>query len=249
MSDRSPGGWLRPHASQLAPVDEVDAVGRGHVAVGRGHVVGVLALQGAFAEHAVALRRLGAKTVEVRTPAHLERVEALAMPGGESTTMSKLLVTSGLFEPLTARIAAGMPVFGTCAGMILLAEEVLDGRPDQRSFAALALAVRRNGYGRQVDSFEAELQVLGFNEPFRAVFIRAPLVERVGADVEVLAEHDGHPVLVRHGAIMAASFHPELTFDVRIHACFLETAFGANAATSASTSASTGASTTPIGGN
>ena len=232
MSDRAPGGWLRPHATQLAPVDEVDAVGRGHV-------VGVLALQGAFAEHAVALRRLGAETLEVRTPANLERVEALAMPGGESTTMSKLLTTSGLFEPLAARIAAGMPVFGTCAGMILLADEVLDGRLDQRSFGALGLAVRRNGYGRQIDSFEAELSVTGLEEPFRAVFIRAPMVERVGADVEVLAEHDGHPVLVRHGAIMAASFHPELTFDVRIHACFLETAF-----------ATAGAQTTnPTGGN
>ena len=232
MSDRSPGVWLRPHASQLVPVDEVDAVGRGRV-------VGVLALQGAFAEHAVALHRLGAETVEVRTPAHLERVEALAMPGGESTTMSKLLVTSGLFEPLKARIAAGMPVFGTCAGMILLADEVLDGRPDQRMFAALALAVRRNGYGRQVDSFEAAVSVTGLDKPFRAVFIRAPMVERVGADVEVLAELDGHPVLVRHGAIMAASFHPELTFDVRIHALFLETAFATAGAQT----------TTPTGGN
>ena len=234
MTDRSPGGWLRPHASQLAPVDDVDAVGRGHV-------VGVLALQGAFAEHGVALRRLGAETVEVRTPAHLAMVEALAMPGGESTTMSKLLTTSGLFEPLAKRIADGMAVFGTCAGMILLADEVLDGRPDQRSFGAIELAVRRNGYGRQIDSFEAELDVTGLDEPFRAVFIRAPMVERVGAHVEVLAEHGGRPVLVRQGAIMAASFHPELTADVRIHARFLETAFGA--------SISTTATTTPTGGN
>ena len=235
MSDRSPGGWLRPHASQLTRADDVDAVGRGHV-------VGVLALQGAFAEHGVALRRLGAETVEVRTPGHLAQVEALAMPGGESTTMSKLLVTSGLFEPLNERIAAGMPVFGTCAGMILLADEILDGRPDQRSFGAIQLAVRRNGYGRQVDSFEAELAVKGLDEPFRAVFIRAPMVERVGADVEVLAEHDGYPVLVRSGAIMAASFHPELTFDIRIHACFLKTAF-------VSSSVTTSATTTPTGGN
>ena len=235
MSDRSPGGWLRPHASQLARVDDVDAVGRGHV-------VGVLALQGAFAEHGVALRRLGAETVEVRTPGHLAQVEALTMPGGESTTMSKLLITSDLFEPLAARIAAGMPIFGTCAGMILLADEILDGRPDQRSFGAIQLAVRRNGYGRQVDSFEAELAVKGLDEPFRAVFIRAPMVERVGADVEVLAEHDGHPVLVRSGAIMAASFHPELTFDTRIHACFLKAAF-------VSSSVTTSATTTPTGGN
>lgn len=244
MTDRSPGGWLRPHASQLAPVDDVDAVGRGHV-------VGVLALQGAFAEHVVALRRLGAETVEVRTPAHLATVEALAMPGGESTTMSKLLTTSGLFEPLAERIADGMAVFGTCAGMILLADQVLDGRPDQRSFGAIELAVRRNGYGRQIDSFEAELPVRGLETPFRAVFIRAPMVERVGDGVEVLAAYDGHPVLVRQGAIMAASFHPELTFDVRIHACFLETAFGASISTPAPTSMATTskATNTPTGGN
>lgn len=239
MTDRSPGGWLRPHASQLAPVDDVDAVGRGHV-------VGVLALQGSFAEHGVALRRLGAEIVEVRTPAHLAMVEALAMPGGESTTMSKLLTTSGLFEPLAKRIADGMAVFGTCAGMILLADEVLDGRPDQRSFGAIELAVRRNGYGRQIDSFEAELRVKGFDEPFRAVFIRAPMVERVGADVEVLAEYGGRPVLIRQGAIMASSFHPELTSDVRIHARFLETAFSSP---NLNTTAAATATTTPTGGN
>ena len=216
--DRAPGGWLRPRAAQLAPVAEADAVGRGHV-------VGVLALQGAFAEHCVALRRLGAEVVEVRTPAQLVGVEALVMPGGESTTMSKLLVTSGLFEPLAERIDAGMAVFGTCAGMILLAAEVLDGHPDQRSFAAIDLSVRRNGYGRQVASFEASLAVAGLDDLFRAVFIRAPFVERVGAGVEVLASYDGHPVLCRQGAIMTASFHPEITADVRVHGLFMAAAF------------------------
>jgi 5'-phosphate synthase pdxT subunit len=144
------------------------------------------------------------------------------MPGGESTTMSRLLTTSELFEPLDQRIAEGMPVFGTCAGMILLATCVLDGRPDQRSFAAIDIAVRRNGYGRQVDSFETDIDVAGLDRPFHAVFIRAPKVESIGDDVEVLAEHDGVPVLARHGGVHVASFHPELTGDARLHAAFLQ---------------------------
>ncbi|MFZ8998368.1 MAG: pyridoxal 5'-phosphate synthase glutaminase subunit PdxT [Ilumatobacteraceae bacterium] len=187
-----------------------------------GTTVGVLALQGAFESHQQRLTDLGVLTRQVRTPRDLAGVDALVMPGGESTTMSKLLVTSGLFDPLALRIAAGLPVFGTCAGMILLATEVLDGRPDQRSFGAIDVTVRRNGYGRQLDSFETDLEVSGIDGgPFHGVFIRAPKVERVGPGVEVLAEHDGVPVLLRQGAITVASFHPELAGDRRVHAWFV----------------------------
>jgi 5'-phosphate synthase pdxT subunit len=184
--------------------------------------VGVLALQGAFAAHARVLADLGAKPVEVRTPADLEAVDALVMPGGESTTMSMLLESSGLFDAVAARLGEGLPVFGTCAGMILLATDVLDGRPDQRSFGAVELSVRRNAYGRQVDSFEADLAVEGLEVPFPAVFIRAPVVESAGPDVEVLATHEGRPVLARQGNILVASFHPELSGDGRLHARFLQ---------------------------
>lgn len=184
-------------------------------------LVGVLALQGAFVAHERALRAVGVATQQVRTPQQLAAVQALVMPGGESTTMSKLLVSSGLFEALAARLADGFPVFGTCAGMILLADEVLDGRPDQRSFAAIDVSVRRNGYGRQVDSFEQDLDVTGLDGHFHAVFIRAPKVERVGAGVDVLAEHEGVPVLLRSGSVTVASFHPELTPDARLHQQFL----------------------------
>jgi pyridoxal 5'-phosphate synthase pdxT subunit len=184
--------------------------------------VGVLALQGAFGAHQRVLEELGAETHQVRTPADLAAVDALVMPGGESTTMSRLLDTAGLFEPLSDRLAEGMPVFGTCAGMILLAGEVLDGRPDQRSFAAIDISVRRNGYGRQVDSFEADVAVVGLDYTFHVVFIRAPKVERTGAGVEVLAHLDGVPVLVRQGQVLVASFHPELTSDRRLHAMFLD---------------------------
>jgi len=184
--------------------------------------VGVLALQGASGLHARALRRLGAEPLEVRTPAQLDDVDALVMPGGESTTMSMLLESSGLFDPLAARLDDGMPVFGTCAGMILLARDVLDGRPDQRSFGAVDIAVRRNAFGRQVDSFEAAIDVAGLSGgPFPAVFIRAPFVERAGDDVEVLASVDGHPVLCRQGAVTVAAFHPELADDLRLHETFL----------------------------
>lgn len=185
--------------------------------------VGVLALQGAFSAHAEILSRLHVDVREVRTPEHLEAVEALVMPGGESTTMSRLLVTSGLFDAIDFRIKIGMPVFGTCAGMILLATGVLDGRPDQRSFAAIDIDVRRNAYGRQVDSFETDLEVCGLDEPFHAVFIRAPGIVRTGAAVEVLAEHCGVPVLAREGYVTVASFHPELTDDHRLHEQFLST--------------------------
>jgi 5'-phosphate synthase pdxT subunit len=187
--------------------------------------VGVLALQGAFARHAEVLRDLGAEPRQVRLPADLADVDALVMPGGESTTMSFLLESSGLFPAIAERLAHGLSVLGTCAGMILLAAEVLDGRPDQRSFGAVDIAVRRNAFGRQVDSFECDLLLDGIADPqraFRAVFIRAPFVEAAGPDVEVLATVDGHPVLCRQGRASVAAFHPELSGDSRLHELFLE---------------------------
>ncbi len=184
--------------------------------------IGVLALQGATTAHTEALTRLGADAVTVKVPSELDGVDGLVLPGGESTTISFLLDSSGLREPLAERLAAGMPAFGTCAGMILLATDVLDGRPDQRSFGVIDLAVRRNAFGRQVDSFEADLVVAGLDRPFHAVFIRAPGVESAGPDVEVLAEVDGRPVLARQGAIMVSAFHPELTDDLRLHEMFLD---------------------------
>jgi 5'-phosphate synthase pdxT subunit len=185
-------------------------------------VVGVLALQGAVGLHVQILDALGATTREVRTPADLREVDALVLPGGESTTMSRLLAIQGLADPLAARLDEGLPVLGTCAGMILLAASVLDGRPDQRSFAAIDIDVRRNAFGRQVDSFEADLDVVGVDgPPVHAVFIRAPFVERVGAGVEVLASVDGHPVCCRQGRVVVTAFHPELAADPRIHESFL----------------------------
>jgi pyridoxal 5'-phosphate synthase pdxT subunit len=187
--------------------------------------VGVLALQGAFAAHARTLADLGAEPVLVRRPEHLDGVDALVLPGGESTTMSMLLESSGVADPLAERLADGMPAFGTCAGMILLGREVLGGRSDQRCYGAIDIAVRRNAFGRQVDSFEADLHVDGIDDdarPFRAVFIRAPFVERTGPGVEVLAEVDGHPVLCRQGPVLVAAFHPELSDDRRLHELFLE---------------------------
>ena len=189
--------------------------------------VGVLALQGAFARHLQVLGGLGTATTEVRTPDDLFEVDALVLPGGESTTMSMLLDSSGLHDAVADRVTNGMPVLGTCAGMILLARHVADGRPDQRSFAAIDIDVQRNGYGRQVDSFEADLDVTGLDEPFHGVFIRAPVVEWVGDGGEVLASVDGRPVLCCQGAVIVASFHPEMSGDGRIHGRFLEMAFAA----------------------
>tara|TARA_B100000029_G_scaffold290802_2_gene284377 strand:+ start:1035 stop:1610 length:576 start_codon:yes stop_codon:yes gene_type:complete len=189
--------------------------------------VGVLALQGAFARHVRVLADLGAATVEVRTADDLAGVDALVLPGGESTTMSMLLDSSGLRDPVADRLADDLPVLGTCAGMILLAARVADGRSDQRSFGAIDLDVRRNGYGRQVDSFEAGLDVTGLDEPFHGVFIRAPVVERVGVGVEVLAAVDGRPVLCRQERVLVAAFHPEMSDDDRIHGRFLDLAFAA----------------------
>ena len=184
--------------------------------------IGVLALQGAFGAHIRRLAELGVDGREVRQPRDLVGVDGLVMPGGESTTMSNLLASSGLFDEIKARVSDGLPVFGTCAGMILLATEVLDGRPDQRTFGALDATVRRNGYGRQLDSFETDLDVAGLDRPFHGVFIRAPRVEAVGPAVEVLARHQDEAVLLRQGRVMAASFHPELTADGRLHARFVE---------------------------
>ena len=192
-----------------------------------GAVVGVLALQGAFRRHVEALGRLGVEAPEVRRPSQLDDIDALVIPGGESGTISMLLERGELFDPIAKRLADGMPAFGTCAGMILLGTEILGGRPDQRSFGAIDIAVRRNAYGRQVDSFDLPVAVAGLDEPFDAAFIRAPVVERVGEGVDVLAVVDDRPVLCSSGPVLVASFHPELPAssgrsDVRLHRLFLE---------------------------
>jgi len=187
-----------------------------------GPTVGVLALQGDVREHVAALRALGAETLEVRSPADLDQVDALVLPGGESTAVSLLLASSGLRPPLETRLGGGMAAFGTCAGMILLAREVVDGRPDQQPLGAIDLSVRRNGFGTQAHSFEADLDVVDLDDgPVHAVFIRAPVVESAGPGVEVLAEIDSRPVLARQGRILACAFHPELVGDLRIHELFL----------------------------
>jgi 5'-phosphate synthase pdxT subunit len=186
--------------------------------------IGVLALQGGFRPHVEALSVLGAETSEVRLPAELDSASALVLPGGESTTVGRLLGTSGLLQPLRERLAGGMPVLGTCAGLILLASEVLDGRPDQPVLGAVDLTVRRNAHGRQRDSFEAPLEVEGMaGGPFPGVFIRAPAIERVGEDVEVLARlpETGEPVAARQGGVTVCAFHPELSGDLRFHERFL----------------------------
>lgn len=221
LREVGPSGWLRPHSHERPPDPD---------APGKGLVLGVLALQGAFAEHAVAFARLGSEVREVRRPEHLQGIDGLAIPGGESTTMSKLLVSSGLFGELGARLSAGFPVFGTCAGLILLASAILDGRPDQEGFAAIDVAVRRNGYGRQRDSFEAdvEMPVLESGEPVRAVFIRAPRIESAGPTVQILGSVGGVPVVVRQGHVLAASFHPEMTAELRIHRYFVESLIRGN---------------------
>ena len=185
-------------------------------------MIGVLALQGAFAAHQRMLEGLGASTIAVRQPKHLDGVDALVIPGGESTTMSKLAVSTGLFQPISERLAAGMPAFGTCAGAIMLATHIADGRADQRDFETLDIDVRRNGYGRQIDSFETEIDVDGLDAPFHATFIRAPIIERTGDGVQVLAAVGDNAVFVRAGAVMATTFHPELGADDRLHRLFLD---------------------------
>ena len=184
--------------------------------------VGVLALQGAFASHRDALDACGVDTILVRHPDDLLSLDGLVIPGGESTTISNLLVSSGLLDPIRAAIDSGLPVFGTCAGMILMASKIVDGRDDQIHFDLLPMSVRRNAYGRQIDSFETDLDVAGFDVPFHAVFIRAPMIVEVDDQVEVLATYGERPVLVRLNNRFASSFHPELTDDIRIHRLFVE---------------------------
>ena len=199
--------------------------------------VGVFALQGDVREHLAALAEADVIARPVRRPSELAEVDGLVIPGGESTTMSKLSIDFGLFDPIAERIKDGMPVYGSCAGMIMLATEVLDGRPDQRTFAGIDMTVRRNAFGRQVDSFEASVPVSEIDgEPFHAVFIRAPWVERVGPDVTILGQVEsvsaaphvaateiaGRIVAVRQANLLATSFHPELTGDLRIHHYFVE---------------------------
>ena len=184
--------------------------------------VGVLALQGAFKLHVQALERLGVEALEVRSLENFEASEALIIPGGESTTMSFLLESSGIFEALHERSINGMPILGTCAGMILLSSKITDGRNDQKPLKLIDIEVRRNGYGRQIDSFESDLMVEGFENFFKGVFIRAPLVESVGENVDVLAELNGQPIMCRQESTIVTSFHPELADDDRIHAEFLE---------------------------
>ncbi|MGB9777045.1 MAG: pyridoxal 5'-phosphate synthase glutaminase subunit PdxT [Anaerolineae bacterium] len=186
--------------------------------------LGVLALQGAFIEHKHVLARLGVQAVEVRLPEHLEGLDGLIIPGGESTTIGLLAQKWGLLEPLREFARSGRPIWGTCAGMILLAKEVVDGVPGQPILGLMDITVRRNAFGRQVDSFEADLAVpvLG-DPPFHAVFIRAPVIERVGASVDVLASlDDGTAVAVQQGNLLATAFHPELTRDERFHRYFLK---------------------------
>lgn len=194
--------------------------------------IGVLAVQGDVREHVHALQACGAEVSTVRRPSELAEVEALVLPGGESTTMDKLVRAFDLQQPLRERIAAGMPVYGSCAGLILLADRLVDAHRAQQTLGGLDVLVRRNAFGRQVDSFEADLRVEGVDgEPVRAVFIRAPWVEQVGPQVEVLASvtaadgtPDGltHPVAVRQGSLLATSFHPEVTGDLRVHRLFVE---------------------------
>lgn len=190
--------------------------------------IGVLALQGDVREHLAALESSGARGTTVRRPGELDAVDGLIIPGGESTTMSNLLSVFDLLDPLRARLKDGLPAYGSCAGMILLAGEVLDTRPDAQHLDALDITVRRNAFGRQVDSFETDLEFAGISgDPVRAVFIRAPWVERIGPDVEVLAEVPEGPaagriVAVRQGAVMATSFHPEVTGDNRVHELFVD---------------------------
>ncbi|GAA3382864.1 pyridoxal 5'-phosphate synthase glutaminase subunit PdxT [Cryptosporangium minutisporangium] len=191
-------------------------------------VIGVFALQGDVREHLHALRSAGADAVPVRRPGELAAVDGMVVPGGESTTMSRLSTVFELLDPIRERIADGMPVYGSCAGMIMLAGTVLDGRPDQESFGGIDMVVRRNAFGRQVDSFETDLVFNGVDgDPVHAVFIRAPWVESTGPDVEILARVSGGPadgriVAVRQGNLLATSFHPELTGDLRVHGLFVE---------------------------
>ncbi|MFJ5292032.1 MULTISPECIES: pyridoxal 5'-phosphate synthase glutaminase subunit PdxT [unclassified Streptomyces] len=186
-------------------------------------VIGVLALQGDVREHLTALAAAGAAARPVRRPEELDELDGLVLPGGESTTMSKLATLFGMLEPLRERIGSGLPVYGTCAGMIMLADKILDPRSGQETFGGIDMIVRRNAFGRQNESFEAAVEIPEIDGgPVEGVFIRAPWVESVGARVQVLAEHGGHIVAVRQGRVLATSFHPELTGDHRVHRYFAD---------------------------
>ena len=185
--------------------------------------IGVLALQGDVAEHIASLGDCGVIASGVRSKQEIEAIDALVIPGGESTTIAKLAKSFGIFDLIKTRIASGMPTYGSCAGMILIADQILDGGADQEGFGGIVAQVRRNAFGRQVDSFETDLTFAGISgAAFRAVFIRAPWVESVGTQVEVLASFNGHPVAIRQGHLLATSFHPELTGDNRIHRFFVD---------------------------
>ena len=184
-------------------------------------LVGVLALQGAFDAHARRLAELGVQSRLVKDISDLDGLDGIILPGGESTTMSNLLVASGLGVDLSRRLHDGLAVFGTCAGMIMMARTIEDGRPDQISLDAMDIKVRRNGYGRQNDSFEQDISITSLDSPFHALFIRAPIIESIGSDVEVLASVGEHPVLVRQAQALASSFHPELVSELRVHEIFL----------------------------
>ncbi|PJN39833.1 pyridoxal 5'-phosphate synthase glutaminase subunit PdxT [Streptomyces sp. CB02959] len=185
--------------------------------------IGVLALQGDVREHLKALADAGAQGLPVRRPEELAGIDGLVIPGGESTTMSKLAVSFGMLEPLRAFVRAGRPVYGTCAGMIMVADKLLDAREDQETLGGIDMIVRRNAFGRQNESFEAAVEVTGIEGgPVEGVFIRAPWVESIGASVDVLATYGGHTVAVRQGNVLATSFHPELTGDHRIHGFFVD---------------------------
>lgn len=183
--------------------------------------IGVLALQGDFREHLEVLERLGVEHLPVKRPGELAALDGLILPGGESTVFQKLSQAYGLFQPIKDAIAAGLPVFGTCAGLIMLANEIEDGIPGQQTFGGLDVVVRRNAFGGQLDSFETDLAFAGISGPVRAAFIRGPVIERVGSDVEVLSQlHDGRVVAVRQNNLLGISFHPEVTGEDRIHALF-----------------------------
>ncbi len=220
----------------------------GNTAATTAPLIGVLALQGDVHPHLAALEAVGAHATTLRRPGELDQLDGVVIPGGESTTIGRLAVTFGLFEPLRARIAAGMPVFGSCAGAILLASRIVDGRDDQRCLGGIEMTVRRNAFGRQVDSFETRLHVRGVTdipgvadadagsvdgshdwstsrpagEKLRAIFIRAPWIEDHGADVRALAHYDGKIVAARQGNVLATAFHPELSGDYRVHKYFVD---------------------------
>src|ERR1700746_2501106 len=219
-------GWARPCAASRSRPSRRTSCSLPEAGREAEHepLIGVLAMQGAFAEHIKALRKAGARTGLVRTREDLDGLDGIVLPGGESTTMTMLMERVGLLEPLREAIRNGLATLATCAGMIVLARDITEGMAGQTRLGPVCIDVRRNGYGRQVDSFESQLRIEGMNgETFPGVFIRAPLVERTG-HVEVIAQHEGHPVAVQQGRIPALCFHPELTDDLRLHREFVRLA-------------------------